>query len=58
MLGLIHNLRFDRSKRENNYSFKKDLNNFNTSELVLGSSSTPLENKFLSSDWISVYRKQ
>ena len=58
MLSLIHNLRFDRNKRDNDHSFKKNLNNFNTSELVLGDSSVTLENKLLSSDWISIYRKQ
>ncbi|MEE2695270.1 MAG: hypothetical protein VX976_02810 [Pseudomonadota bacterium] len=58
MLSLIHNLRFDRNKKDYDHSFKKKLNNYNTSELVMGDSSVTLENKLLSSDWISIYRKQ
>ena len=58
MLGLIHNLRFDRIKNNHSYSFKKNLNNFSTEEL-----SNLLEPQndggtILSNDWIKLYRKQ
>ena len=33
MLSLIQNLRFDRSKKDYDFSFKKKLDNYNTSEL-------------------------
>ena len=34
MLNLIQNLRFDRNKNRSSFSFKKDLENYNTSELL------------------------
>ena len=34
MLNLIQNLRFDRNKNKSSFSFKKDLENYNTSELL------------------------
>ncbi len=58
MLSLIHNLRFDRSRVDSGFSFKKDLNNMNTSELVSNIPHNPLSNKLLSSNWLSIYRKQ
>ena len=58
MLNLIHNLRFDRSNRESKYSFKKDLDNQTTSELMTGHSSETLGNKYLASNWLLIYRKQ
>ena len=33
MLGLINNLRYDRLDQSKQYSFKTDLENYNTSEL-------------------------
>ena len=33
MLGLINNLRYDRLDKSRQYSFKTDLENYNTSEL-------------------------
>ncbi len=57
MLSLIHSLRFDRNKEKSNFSFKKDLDNYNTSDLI-PSSSAVLNNKQLSSNWLSIYRKQ
>lgn len=57
MLSLINNLRFDRLEKSKQHSFKKDLENYTQSEL------NPLDfskfdNKHLSLDWISIYRKQ
>ena len=57
MLSLIHSLRLDRNKEKTNFSFKKDLDNYNTSDLI-PSSSAVLNNKQLSSNWLSIYRKQ
>ena len=57
MLSLIHSLRLDRNKEKSNFSFKKDLDNYNTSDLI-PSSSAVLNNKQLSSNWLSIYRKQ
>ncbi len=57
MLSLIHSLRLDRNKEKTNFSFKKDLDNYNTSELIPASSAV-LSNKQLSSNWLSIYRKQ
>ncbi len=55
MLSLIHNLRFDREKRNHDHSFKTNLNNFTTSELAENYDSS---NQLLSSNWLSIYRKQ
>ena len=57
MLGLINNLRFDRLERSKQYSFKTDLENYNLSELDTNNS-TRIDNKYLSANWISVFRKQ
>mgnify|MGYP001250827540 FL=1 len=57
MLGLINNLRFDRLDRSKQYSFKTDLENYNISELDT-SNFTRVDNKYLSVDWISIFRKQ
>ena len=57
MLGLINNLRFDRLERSKQYSFKTDLENYNLSELDTNNS-TRIDNKYLSANWISIYRKQ
>ncbi len=58
MLGLIHNLRFDRRDSRKDFSFKKDLNNLNTSELLSEIKHESLNNKLLSSNWLLIYRKQ
>ena len=39
-------------------SFKKDLENYNTSELMASGASENLDIKCLSTHWISIYRKQ
>ena len=57
MLGLINNLRFDRLERSKQYSFKTDLENYNLSELDTNNTNT-IDNKYLSANWISIYRKQ
>ena len=47
MLGLINNLRYDRlDKTRKQYSFKTDLENYNTSELDT-SNLTRIDNKYL-----------
>ena len=58
MLNLIHNLRFDRSRKEPDFSFKKNLGNLTTSELENTYTKDSLSNKFLSSEWLSIYRRQ
>ncbi len=58
MLNLIQNLRFDRNKSKSSFSFKKDLENYNTSELIASETSENLDIKCLSTHWISIYRKQ
>ncbi len=57
MLGLINNLRYDRLHKSRQYSFKTDLENYNTSELDTSNFSR-INNKYLSMDWISIFRKQ
>ena len=57
MLGLINNLRFDRLERSKQYSFKTDLENYNLSELDTNNS-TRIDTKYLSVNWISIFRKQ
>jgi hypothetical protein len=57
MLGLINNLRFDRLERSKQYSFKTDLENYNLSELDT-SNIARIDNKYLSVNWISIFRKQ
>ena len=57
MLGLINNLRYDRLDRSKQYSFKTDLENYNISELDTDNF-TRIDNKYLSVDWISIFRKQ
>ena len=58
MLNLIQNLRFDRNKNRSSFSFKKDLENYNTSELLASGTPEMFDNKCLSTHWISIYRKQ
>ncbi len=58
MLNLIQNLRFDRNKNRSSFSFKKDLENYNTSELLASGTPEMLDNKCLSTHWISIYRRQ
>ena len=58
MLNLIQNLRFDRNKSRSSFSVKKDLENYNTSELIASETSENLDIKCLSTHWISIYRKQ
>ncbi len=57
MLNLINNLRFDRLEKAKQHSFKKDLENYTFSELNI-SDFSKFDNKHLSLDWISIYRKQ
>ncbi len=57
MLSLIQNLRFDRNESKSKFSFKKDLENYNTSEL-LSHTGNVIVNKQLSSYWLEIYRKQ
>ena len=57
MLGLINNLRYDRLDKSRQYSFKTDLENYNISELDT-SNFTRVDNKYLSANWISIFRKQ
>ena len=35
MLGLIHNIRVDRIRKDHSHSFKKNLNNYTNSELSI-----------------------
>lgn len=58
MLNLIQNLRFDRNRERSSFSFKKNLENYNTSELLPAELGNEPSNKHLSSHWISIYRKQ
>ncbi len=58
MLNLIQNLRFDRNRSKSSFSFKKDLENYNTSEILASGTSKNLDIKCLSTHWISIYRKQ
>ena len=57
MLGLINNLRYDRLDKSKQYSFKTDLENYNISELSANNFAR-IDNKYLSLDWISIFRKQ
>ena len=59
MLGLIHNIRFDRIRKDHNHSFKKNLNNYSNSDLSLQEHDKNLnENVLLSNYWLQLYRKQ
>ncbi len=58
MLGLIQNIRFDRNKDRSRYSFKTDLENYSTSELLAATGNQSISNKQLSSNWLEIYRKQ
>ena len=58
MLNLMHNIRFDRIKRNNDYSFKKNLENYSNSELSIYPSKENLDTQLSSADWINLYRKQ
>ena len=57
MLGLIHNIRVDRIRKDHSHSFKKNLNNFTNSEL-LAQNKHLNENFLLSNYWLELYRKQ
>ena len=57
MLGLISNMRYDRLDKSREYSFKTNLENYNTSELDT-SKFNNIDNKYLSMNWISIFRKQ
>ncbi len=57
MLGLINNLRYDRLDQSKQHSFKTDLENYNTSELNINNFNR-IDNKYLSVNWISIFRKQ
>ena len=58
MLNLIHNIRFDRIKKTNEHSFRKNLNNYSNSELETVPSNDSIDYQILSSNWINLYRKQ
>ena len=58
MLNLMHNIRFDRIKKSNDYSFKKSLENYSNSELSVYPSKENLDTQLSSADWINLYRKQ
>ncbi len=58
MLSLIHNIRFDRIRKNSDFSFKRNLNNYSNTELETSSESSLVEYSLLSSNWISLYRKQ
>jgi len=57
MLGLIHNIRFDRIRKDHSHSFKKNLNNYTNSELST-QEKDPNEKFLLSNYWLQLYRKQ
>ena len=57
MLGLIHNIRVDRIRKDHSHSFKKNLNNFTNSELSVKDNDLN-ENFLLSNYWLEIYRKQ
>ena len=57
MLGLIHNIRVDRIRKDNSHSFKKNLNNYTNSELLTQNKDSN-ENFLLSNYWLELYRKQ
>ena len=57
MLGLIHNIRFDRIRKDHSHSFKKNLNNYTNSELSIQDKGLN-ENFLLSNYWLQLYRKQ
>ena len=57
MLGLIHNIRVDRIRKDHSHSFKKNLNNFTNSELSVKDNDLN-ENFLLSNYWLELYRKQ
>lgn len=58
MLNLMHNIRLDRIKRNNDHSFKKNLENYSNSELSIYPSKENLDTQLSSIDWINLYRKQ
>ena len=57
MLGLIHNIRVDRIRKDHSHSFKKNLNNYTNSELLIQNKDSN-ENFLLSNYWLELYRKQ
>lgn len=57
MLNLIHNIRFDRIRRNYDHSFRKNLNNYNTAELSGYDNVESLDHQLLSSNWLTIYRK-
>ena len=57
MLGLIHNIRVDRIRKDHSHSFKKNLNNYTNSELSIQDKDLN-ENFLLSNYWLELYRKQ
>ena len=59
MLGLIHNIRVDRIRKDHSHSFKKNLNNYTNAELSNHEHNETLnENILLSNYWLQLYRKQ
>ena len=58
MLNLMHNIRFDRIKRNSDHSFRKSLENYSNSELSIYPTKDSLDTQLSSVDWINLYRKQ
>ena len=56
MLNLISNIRLNRVKSQAKIGFRKNLENFETSELI--SNSISQENLFSSEAWLKIYREQ
>ncbi len=54
MLNLISNIRLNRVKSQAKVGFKKNLENFQTSELINNKSSQ--DNLFSSEAWLKMYR--
>ena len=54
----MHNIRLDRIKRNSEYSFKKNLENYSNSELSVYPTKESLDTQLSSADWINLYRKQ
>ena len=56
MLNLISNIRLNRVKCQAKIGFRKDLENFQNSELI--HNETFQDNLFSSESWLKIYRQQ
>jgi hypothetical protein len=54
MLNLISNIRLNRIKEDKQYGFKKEINNYTTSEL--DGEDNEGSNNFTSEVWLALYR--